>query len=170
MPIWPFQRSRADDDAERLLSAVTQASRRPAFFGENRVPDTLEGRFEMMTVHGALALIRLIGDPGAQPLSQAFTDKLFSAFDAGLREAAVGDTAVPKRMHKLAGDFYGRLDAYRSCLSDVAALEAALARNIWRLPSHPFAGTLAAYVAKTARAQAGAPISAMFAAEGWPSL
>jgi cytochrome b pre-mRNA-processing protein 3 len=166
--MWPFQRSRADDDAARLLTAVTEASRRPALFGVDRVPDTLEGRFEATTVHSALALIRLLAEPDARPLSQAFTDRLFSTFDAGLREAAVGDTAVPKRMHKLAGDFYGRLDAYKSALNDAAALEAALARNIWRLPSHPFAGALAAYVAKTARAQAGAPISAMFAAEGWP--
>ena len=53
MPIWPFHRSRADEDAESLLAAVTQASRRPALFGEGRIPDTLEGRFELMTVHGA---------------------------------------------------------------------------------------------------------------------
>src|SRR5262245_29059216 len=131
MPIWPFQRSRADEDAERLLAAVTDASRRPAFFGEDRVGDTLEGRFELMTIHGALALIRLQGEPDAEPLAQAFADHLFSMFDAGLREAAVGDTAVPKRMHKLAGDFYGRLDAYGAALSDPSALEAALARNIW---------------------------------------
>jgi cytochrome b pre-mRNA-processing protein 3 len=170
MPIWPFQRSRADDDAERLLTAVTEASRRPGFFGEGRIPDTLEGRFELMTVHGALAQIRLQKAPDTRPLAQAFADQLFSAFDAGLREAAVGDTVVPKRMHKLAGDFYGRLDAYDAALNDPAALEAALARNVWRLPSHPFAAALAAHVAKTARAQSDAPISAMFAAEGWPSL
>lgn len=170
MPIWPFQRSRADDDAERLLAAVTEASRRPAFFGEDRIPDTLGGRFELVTVHGALALIRLQKEPDCRPLAQAFADQLFSTFDAGLREAAVGDTAVPKRMHKLAGDFYGRVDAYGVSLTDLAALEAALARNIWRLPSHPFAAALAAHVAKTAQAQADAPIPAMFAAEGWPAL
>lgn len=170
MPIWPFQRSRADEDAERLLEAVTEASRRPSFFGEGRVPDTLDGRFELMTVHGALALIRLQGEPDASPLAQAFADQLFSVFDAGLREAAVGDTAVPKRMHKLAGDFYGRLEAYGAALGDPSALEAALARNIWRLPSHSFASALATHVAKVARTQADAPISAMLAAEGWPSL
>ena len=170
MPIWPFQRSRADDDAERLLAAVTEASRRPAFFGEGRIPDTLEGRFELVTVHGALALIRLQKEPASRPLAQAFADQLFSTFDAGLREAAIGDTAVPKRMHKLAGDFYGRLEAYSAALEAPGRLEEAIARNIWRLPSHPFAAALAAHVAKTAQAQADTPISAMFAVEGWPSL
>jgi len=170
MSIWPFHHSRADNDAETLLAAVTQASRRPEFFGEGKVPDTIEGRFELMTVNGALALIRLQADPAVRPLAQAFTDKLFRLFDAGLREAGASDTAVPKRMNKMAASFYGRLDAYSSALSDLNELEAALARNVWRLESQAFAPVLARYVANAAAAQARAPISAMFEAEGWPAL
>jgi cytochrome b pre-mRNA-processing protein 3 len=170
MPIWPFQHSRAHEDAERLLQAVTEASRRRALFGEERIPDTLEGRFELMTLSAVLALVRLQVDEGAHPLAQAFTDKLFRFFDAGLREAGTSDTAVGKRMSKLAGVFYGRLDAYAPVLSEPDALAAALSRNIWRLESHPFAPTLAHHVANTAAAHAVAPISAMFAAEGWPQL
>jgi cytochrome b pre-mRNA-processing protein 3 len=170
MPIWPFRRSRADEDAERLLGAVTAVSRRPAFFGEERAPDTLQGRFELMTVHGALALVRLKAEPGAAPLAQAFTDQLFRLFDSGLREAGTGDTAVPKRMNKFAASFYGRLKAYGEALEDPAALESALARNVWRAETHPFAPTLARSVANTARQQAAAPISAMFGPEGWPAL
>ncbi|MEZ5956114.1 MAG: ubiquinol-cytochrome C chaperone family protein [Hyphomonadaceae bacterium] len=170
MPIWPFHRSRAGGDAEALVSAVTAASRRVEFYGLERVPDTMEGRFELMTVHGALAMLRLQTDPALSPLAQAFADRFFSLVDAGLREAGASDTAVPKRMHQLAGDFYGRVEAYGASLSNPTALEGALARNVWRLQSHPFAATLAAYVAKSAHTQAGAPISAMFAAEGWPAL
>ncbi|MGQ0534192.1 MAG: ubiquinol-cytochrome C chaperone family protein [Caulobacteraceae bacterium] len=170
MPVWPFHRSRADEDADGLLAAVTQVSRRPDFFGEGRVSDTLEGRFELMTLHGVLALVRLRADASIRPLAQAFTDKLFRFFDAGLREAGTADTAVPKRMNKMAGAFYGRLNAYKAALADPAALEAALAHNIWRLESHPFAPALARYVAHAAATQANAPISAMFAAEGWPPL
>jgi cytochrome b pre-mRNA-processing protein 3 len=170
MPIWPFHRSRADADAEALLSAVTQASRRPEFYAEDRFPDTMEGRFELIAVHGVLAMLRLQSDAGARPPGQAFADRLFSSIDAGLREAGTGDTAVPKRMHRLAGDFYGRLDAYGGALSDASALEAALARNVWGLESHPFAATLAQYVVRAVREQADAPISAMFTMEGWPAL
>jgi cytochrome b pre-mRNA-processing protein 3 len=151
-----------------LVKVVTEASRRPSLYGEGKVPDTIEGRFELMTVAGALALIRLQSEPGAGPLAQVFVDRLFSLFDAGLREAGTSDTAVPKRMRALAAAFYGRLDAYRSALSDLPRLEAALARNVWRRDAHPFAATLARHVANTAAVQAKAPISAMFAAEGWP--
>jgi cytochrome b pre-mRNA-processing protein 3 len=170
MPIWPFHRSRADEDAATLLAAVTAASRRPEFYGEGKVPDTIEGRFELMTLHGVLALIRMQAAPEARPLAQAFTDKLFRFFDAGIREAGTSDTAVGKRMNKLAGSFYGRLDAYGSALAEPVALEAALARNVWRLESQPFAAALARYAANAAERQAKAPISAMFQAEGWPSL
>jgi cytochrome b pre-mRNA-processing protein 3 len=130
----------------------------------------MEGRFEMMTVHGMLAMLRLRADPALTPLAQLFTDRLFSLFDAGLREAGAGDTAVPKRMHKLAGDFYGRLDAYGAALAAPSALEGALARNVWRLESHAFAAPLASYVARAAAVKANTPISAMFSAEGWPEL
>lgn len=150
--------------------AVSQASRRPEFFGAGRIPDTIEGRFELIALNGILAILRLQPDSGARPLAQAFTDKLFSLIDAGLREAGASDTAVPKRMHKLAGDFYGRLDAYGAALADPPALEAALARNVWRLESHAFAAQLARHVSKSARVQADAPISAMFTTEGWPAL
>jgi cytochrome b pre-mRNA-processing protein 3 len=167
MPIWPFRPSRAGADAETLLGQVTAASRNPALFGEKRVPDTLDGRFEIMTICAALALMRLGRDPGAAPLAQAFTDRFFKFLDAGLREAGVGDTAVPKRMRRLAGSFYGRLSAYAEALEDEAALEAALARNVWRLPAHPFAAELAERVRKTATAQAALPITALFEASGW---
>jgi cytochrome b pre-mRNA-processing protein 3 len=170
MPIWPFHRSRADLDGETLAAAVTEASRRPEFYGQDKIPDSMDGRFEFMALNGVLAMLRLQADPGLRPLAQSFADRLFSLFDAGLREAGTSDTAVPKRMHKLAGDFYGRLDAYSGALDDPQALQTALARNMWRLESHPFAGALADYVARAAAAQANNPISAMFAAEGWPAL
>jgi cytochrome b pre-mRNA-processing protein 3 len=132
MRIWPFRRSRVRADAQRLLEAVQAAGRRPALFGAGGAADTLKGRFEMMALSAALALIRLRAEPQAQPLAQAFTDALFRHFDAGLREHGVGDTSVPKRMHKLAGDFYGRLEAYGAAITagDADTLAAALVRQL----------------------------------------
>jgi cytochrome b pre-mRNA-processing protein 3 len=170
MGIWPFRRSRARADAQRLLEAVQAASRRPALFGAGKAPDTLDGRFEVMALHAGLALLRLRADPEATPLAQAFTDALFRHFDAGLREHGVGDTSVPKRMHKLAGDFYGRLEAYDRAITDrdEAALAAAIVRNVG-VPED-FAHRLAPYVLGTASQQAGAPFVAMFEPAAWPDF
>ncbi|HYD85927.1 MAG TPA: ubiquinol-cytochrome C chaperone family protein [Vitreimonas sp.] len=167
MPIWPFRRSRAETDAEQLLEIVTAVSRNPAFFGPGRAPDTLEGRFEMMTLIASLALMRLQREGELAPLAQAFTDQLFRQFDAGLRETGVSDTAVPKRMHKLAGDFYGRLGAYAAAVEagDGAALGEAIARNTLVAE----AGPLTDFVLNAAAAQAERPASALLQPDGWPS-
>ncbi len=169
MPIWPFASSPAVKDAERLLAVVIAASRCPRFYGEGRVPDTLEGRFELLALHAGLALFRLRGEADAGPLAQAFTDRLFRHLDAGLREAGFGDLAVPKRMARLAGSFYGRLDAYARALAagNGPGLEAALARNIMGTPSHPFAANLASAAAGAARRQALAPLPALL--DTWPA-
>ncbi len=168
--MWPFRTSRAEADAAALLSAVMRASRRPHFFGENRVADTLEGRFEVAALHAALALRRLRNAPGADPLAQAFTDKFFRHLDAGLREAGVGDLSVPKRMHKLAGDFYGRLKAYDDALSDDdgAALACALGRNMLGDESAGFASVLAAHAVALASIHAKLDVAALLGEEAWP--
>lgn len=171
MAIWPFQPSRAAQDAERLLAAVTAASRRPTLFAASRIPDTLEGRFEAMALYGTLALIRLERDASALSLAQEFTDKFFKAVDAGLREAGVGDLAVPKRMRRLAGAFYGRLEAYGPAIraEDRTGLAAALGRSVFADSAHAYAPVLAEHVFALARRQADAPISALLSIEGWPA-
>lgn len=169
MRIWPFRPSRAEEDADRLLAAVLVASRRPAWFGAGRIPDTMEGRFEAMAVNAGLALIRVQAEAGAEPLAQSFTDKLFRHFDAGLREAGVGDTTVPKKMRGLASSFYGRLQAYGTALQAAdSTLAEAIVRNTGA--SAPFADRLALHLQETARRQAEAPVSALMEAVGWPEF
>lgn len=167
MPIWPFQRSRESRDADLLLAAVTRASRDPAFYGVGRAPDTLEGRFEIATFFASLALIRLKPEPGSQPLTQGFADALFSQFDAGLREAAVGDLAVPKRMQKLAGSFYGRLGAYAAAMSSESALAQAIGRNVLGDENAAFASTLASRFLMLAAKQADRPVAELLTDAGW---
>lgn len=169
MSIWPFRRSRAETDAERLLGAVTNASRRPAFFGAGRVPDTLAGRFELMTLNAILALVRLKAAPEMAPMTQLFTDQLFRQFDAGLREEGVGDTSVPKRMRAMASAFYGRLEVYAAAFQqdEPGVLAAALGRNILGDDAHPFAPALAAYASQTAAAQAQLAPEALFERSAW---
>jgi cytochrome b pre-mRNA-processing protein 3 len=169
---WPFGRSRAYVDAGLLLSTVTQISRQPSFFGEGRISDTLEGRLELMTLHACLVLLRMGEGAETAPLGQAFADQLFRQFDAGLREAGVGDLAVPKRMHKIAGGFYGRLRAYAAAFAAPpnAALEEAVARNFFAVPpaDAPFAPALAAYARAAFSAHAAAPVESLFRLDGWP--
>ncbi|MFT3726841.1 MAG: ubiquinol-cytochrome C chaperone family protein [Terricaulis sp.] len=167
MSIWPFQRSREDQDAALLLAAVTRASRAPELYGPGRAPDTLEGRFELTTLFASLALIRLKAEKGAGALTQNFADALFSQFDAGLREAAVGDLSVPKRMHKMAGSFYGRLGAYASALGADEHLAHAIGRNIMSDENAAFAAGLAPRLRALAAKQAASPVADLLTDAGW---
>lgn len=169
MPGWPFSPSRARQDAERLLLQVNNASRNPALFGEGRAADTLDGRFELLCLHGALALFRLKDAPEAELLAQAFVDALFRLLDSGLREDGVGDLAVPKRMQKLAAAFYGRADIYAQALDDAEALGTLLTRNVLRGDAG-FAVPLARYAQQLAATQSALSWQALLTDDAWPAF
>ncbi len=98
------------------------------------VPDTLDGRFEMLTMHLFMLHHRLKDEgPQAREVSQHVFDAFIDDMDIAMREAAVGDQIVPKRIKKMTRVFYGRTGAYEKALAGdtpVSALSEILARNI----------------------------------------
>ncbi len=116
--------------AGALYSALVAQARHPAFYAALGVPDTPEGRFDMIALHGFLVLERLSQlDPA---LSQTLFDMIFADLDANLREMGVGDLMVGRRVKKLAQAFYGRSTAYREGLAaGDEALIRAIDRNLY---------------------------------------
>jgi cytochrome b pre-mRNA-processing protein 3 len=141
-------KSRSDKalGAELCAGAGAQA-RNPVFFTALAVPDTIDGRFDMVVIHAWLVLERL-RELGMKDVSQGFVDSLFASFDESLRDLGVGDIGIGHRMKKMADAFYGRVAAYREA-KDAAALKDAIVRNIYRGDSEreADAATLAAYIA-----------------------
>jgi cytochrome b pre-mRNA-processing protein 3 len=132
-----------------LHSGIVAAARRPELFlPPYEVPDTTEGRFDLLVLFSVLVALRLesLPTPGRE-VAQELVNTLFEHLDAGLREMGVGDLAVPKRIKKLAEAFSGRSAAYRSALAGSEPLfAAAVARNIYGSDSvDPRADALAAY-------------------------
>ena len=123
-----------NDIAHAIYVALVRQAREPAFYSACGVPDSLEGRFDMIVLHAFLVMRRLgaEGAPGAA-LAQALFDVMFSDVDQNLRELGVGDLAVGRRVKAMARGFYGRVKAYDEGLSqtDDAALIAALRRNLY---------------------------------------
>jgi len=117
--------------AEDLYSEVVRQSRQPVFYMEAEVPDTVDGRFEMISMHAFLLMRRLKNDESNMgELSQDVFDLMFADMDQSLREIGVGDLAVGKRVKEMAKVFYGRVVAYETALDGGdEALEAALERN-----------------------------------------
>lgn len=152
--------------AAKLYVRVVEQARRPQFYLSLGVPDTPDGRFDMIAVHAALLLRRLRRDHGrTERLAQVFFDLMFADMDQNLREMGVGDLAVGKRIKRMAQGFYGRLAAYETGLADSsdALLAEALKRNVYRhRPAAPEqVSRLAAYVRRQAERLDGASTEAL---------
>lgn len=140
--------SRSDDRhaARKLYLGVVAQARDPVFYAEMGVPDTVDGRFDMIALHAWLVMRRLKSESGAAArVSQALFDCLFDDMDRSLRESGAGDLGVGRRVKTMAKAFYGRLAAYDEGLAgdDDDVLAAALGRNLYR-GADPGAARLAA--------------------------
>src|SRR5438105_12562141 len=108
-----FRPTRRPDTIAALYGAIVAQARHPAFYVHYGVPDTMEGRFDMIVLHAALFFRRLRGESNAdRALGQSVFDLFCRDMDHSLREIGVGDLAVPKHMLRLAEAFYGRAAAY----------------------------------------------------------
>ena len=121
--------------AESLYASAVQAARNSVLYTDYGVPDSVDGRFEMISLHVYVLLRRLksVG-PEGKTLSQTLFDRMFDDMDRTLREMGAGDLGVGRRVKEMARAFYGRIAAYDDGLGehDPAALQLALERNVFR--------------------------------------
>jgi cytochrome b pre-mRNA-processing protein 3 len=135
--------------AERIYAAALAAARRPALYLDCGVPDTLQGRFEMVALHLFPVLHRLMHQPGDDPeLARLISERFVDDMDGAFREMGVGDLSVPKRMKTAYRSFAGRLSAYGRAVGDgEGSLAEAIARNVFpEAPQNDHAAALAAYL------------------------
>lgn len=127
-------RNRKNKVAMELYSILVMQARRPHFYRYWGVPDTPDGRYDMIMLHAFLVLHRLKYDHhNTKKISQALFDLMFQDMDKNLREMGVGDTGISRRIKQMAKAFYGRISAYEYGLnSPDNSLEKAIQRNIYR--------------------------------------
>jgi cytochrome b pre-mRNA-processing protein 3 len=157
---------------EALYAEATRQARQPGFYQAAGAPDTIEGRFELYSLHVVLLLHRLRAEGGAasEP-AQALFDAYVGALDNTLREMGVGDLTVPKKMRRLGEAFYGRAKAYDAALAgrDRSALEGLLARTVFEGAEAAPSDALTDYVFASADSLAAQPLAAILEARpNWP--
>lgn len=141
-----FGRGRYERAGFQLYTAAVTAARDPYFYSELGVPDTLDGRFDLVGLYACMVIRRLRSlEPAGPKLAQAVFDAMFSDMDINLREMGVSDMALAKRVRAMWEAFHGRALAYEVPLAsgDVDALATALVRNVWRGRPAPAADTAA---------------------------
>jgi len=152
-----------------LYARAVEQSREPALYSTLGAPDTVEGRFEIYSLHVVLLLDRLRGcGEVAAEVSQALFDTYLTGLDNALREMGVGDLSVGRKMRKLGEAFYGRGKSYETAflaLPDRAPLEALIARTVYADLDPEPASRLVAYVLEQRDALARQPPERLLAGE-----
>lgn len=149
--LWPFNhfsKSRAPlrGTIEAIYGMIVTQAREPLFYRHLGVPDTVNGRFDLLLLHLWMVLRRFRSVSGAADVSQALFDRFCEDMDANLREMGVGDLTVPKRMQAFGEAFYGRAAAYDAAFAAGGEAPAfALRKNILNGEDMENAQALATY-------------------------
>jgi cytochrome b pre-mRNA-processing protein 3 len=134
--LWPFNHLRkprmpSRGTIEAIYGMIVTQAREPLFYRDLGVPDTVNGRFDLLVLHLWMVLRRMRPMEGAAGLSQALFDRFCEDMDGNLREMGVGDLTVPKRMQAFGEAFYGRVAAYDLAVAaGQEPLALALCKNI----------------------------------------
>lgn len=118
--------------AHKLYEYAAITARQSVFYESLGVPDTIDGRFEMMSVHVGFLIVGL-NKADQEKLAQKLFDVNFKITDKALREIGVGDLSVPKHMKRMMKGFKGRVQGYADAIDEKKDkdLEEAIRRNIY---------------------------------------
>lgn len=164
-----FRRNPCEAPARALYERIVAQARRAEFYSVWGVPDTLDGRFELLALHTFLLLHRLKRDHTASAdLSQALFDTMLADMDQSLRELGAGDLGVGRKVKRMAQGLYGRIAAYEAGLDGPdSELEAALERNLYGTvePDPAWLSALAAYLRREAGSLAAQGLASLLVGE-----
>jgi cytochrome b pre-mRNA-processing protein 3 len=161
-----FGRPPEQPAAHEVYTALVAAARAPVFYARHGVPDTLDGRFEMIALHAFLVLHRVKNAPEGQRFGQVLYDVMFADMDRALREMGTGDLSVGKQVKRMASGLAGRISAYQAGLDGEGDLAEALRRNLYGTVTEPAEADLAVlaqYVRFQAAALAGQSVEQIVA-------
>lgn len=145
---------------QAIYDSCVRAARVPGHYQNLLVPDTLEGRLEMVMLHTALVITELnaSGGEAGKALSQEVFDAMFDDLDAAMREMGVGDGGVGKKIRFMAEGFYGRARVYADAVNGKGeeSLATVLKRNVYGgADSDAAENELSVYVKQSAEMLAG---------------
>lgn len=123
--------AQTEDAVQPLYRAIVAQARVAHWYERGAVPDTVDGRFDMVAAILSLVLLRLEGEPGGAEPSARLAERFVADMDGQLREMGVGDIGVGKHIGKMMAMLGGRLGAYRDGLAG-GSLAEAVQRNIYR--------------------------------------
>lgn len=127
-----FARKRENATLRPLYDAVVDRAREPHWYIEGGVPDTLDGRFDMLSTILACVLARLEKEPDSGQQQAWLTEVFIDDMDGNLRQMGIGDMSVGKNVGMMMGSLGGKLSALRIAFDDPDAdMAESVKRNIF---------------------------------------
>ncbi|MGI4731881.1 MAG: ubiquinol-cytochrome C chaperone family protein [Janthinobacterium lividum] len=129
---------RHGDETLPLYNAIVLRARAPHWYLDGAVPDTVDGRFDMVAAVLSTVLLRMEGEAGAAVPSARLTERFVEDMDGQLRQLGIGDIVVGKHIGKMMSMLGGRLGAYRDGFAALdrgdgeTSLAEAVVRNVFR--------------------------------------
>jgi cytochrome b pre-mRNA-processing protein 3 len=114
-----------------LYNSIVANARAVHWYDKGLVPDSVDGRFEILSTILTLVLLRLEIEPDQSQNAANLTEIFIQDMDGQLREIGIGDMIVGKHIGKMMSALGGRLGAYREAFSNPALLEEVITRNIY---------------------------------------
>lgn len=115
-----------------LYNQIVANARTPHWYEAGQVPDSIDGRFDMIAALFSLVLLRLEQDSAQAQNMAHLTEVLVDDMDGQLREVGIGDMIVGKHIGKIMGAVGGRITAFREAFADTRQLDDVITRNIYR--------------------------------------
>jgi cytochrome b pre-mRNA-processing protein 3 len=129
----PFLSPKPVADAGPLYAAIVNAARRPDWYREAGVPDTIDGRFAVLASLLALADIRLErGADDARALGPRLAEAFIADMDAQMREAGFGDPSLGKQVRLMVGALASRVDRWRLAVEAIAPWDDVARTSLYR--------------------------------------
>lgn len=126
-----FGNKRDQDAMLPLYNAIVVAARQAHWYKDAQIPDTLDGRFDVLVSLMSLVLVRMEQLQGQEQNSVWLTEVFVEDMDSQLREIGVGDYSVGKHVGKIMSALGGRLEAFRETITTGQSLQPILLRNIY---------------------------------------
>jgi cytochrome b pre-mRNA-processing protein 3 len=123
----------APDRGRELFDSLVAQVRQPHWFVEGGVPDTLDGRFALLTTVLALATVRLEqGGAEAGAASVALAERFVEAMDVEHREMGIGDPSLGKHVRKLVTSLAQRVELWRAVAQGEQGWAEAVRSSVYR--------------------------------------
>jgi cytochrome b pre-mRNA-processing protein 3 len=118
---------------EALFGALTAEARRPSWYLDGEVPDTLDGRFLVLATIAALCLVRLEREGAAgNRASVALTERFIEVMESEHRELGLGDPTLGRTVRKLVGMLARRTELWRSAIAGEADWAEAARESLYK--------------------------------------